>query len=305
MPKTAQYHACVIGVGSMGLGMAQSCVAAGLPTCGIDPIGSKRELFAASGVQAVAATAAELDGAFDAVVLAVANADQCRTALFGDSGTSGHLAAATPVMICSTVATADAIAINAALERRGLLMLDAPMSGGPLKASQGALTIMAAGPNEAFAKLKPVLDAVAERVYTVGPDIGKGSTVKIIHQLLAVVHIAAAAEAIALAARAGIPLDLMCDVVVHAAGNFWMFENRMNHVVNGDYTPRSAVDIFVKDLGLVTEIGRVHRFPLPLASTAQNMFVHASASGFGNEDDSAVIKIFPGITLPEMRPEQE
>lgn len=127
---------------------------------------------------------------------------------------------------------------------------------------------------------------------------GLGSTVKIIHQLLAGVHIAAGAEAMALAARAGIPLDVMYDVVTNAAGNSWMFENRMRHVVDGDYTPHSAVDIFVKDLGLVADTAKALHFPLPLASTALNMFTSASNAGYGKEDDSAVIKIFSGITLP-------
>lgn len=185
-----------------------------------------------------------------------------------------------------------------------LNMLDAPVSGGAVKAAQGEMTVMASGSEAAFTRLKPVLDAVASNVYRISDTPGAGSTVKIIHQLLAGVHIAAAAEAMALAARAGIPLDVMYDVVTHAAGNSWMFENRMQHVVDGDYTPRSAVDIFVKDLGLVADTAKALRFPLPLASTALNMFTSASNAGYGKEDDSAVIKIFSGITLPGVTPEE-
>ncbi|MBP8281398.1 MAG: NAD-binding protein, partial [Aeromonas sp.] len=138
----------------------------------------------------------------------------------------------------------------------------------------------------------------AGKVYRVGSEPGQGSTVKIIHQLLAGVHIAVAAEAMALASRAGVSLDLMYDVVTHAAGNSWMFENRMPRVLAGDYQARSAVDIFVKDLTLVADTAKALRFPLPLASTALNMFLGASNAGHGQEDDSAVIKIFSGITLP-------
>lgn len=185
-----------------------------------------------------------------------------------------------------------------------LNMLDAPVSGGAVKAAQGEMTVMASGSEAAFTRLKLVLDAVASNVYRISDTPGAGSTVKIIHQLLAGVHIAAAAEAMALAARAGIPLDVMYDVVTHAAGNSWMFENRMQHVVDGDYTPRSAVDIFVKDLGLVADTAKALRFPLPLASTALNMFTSASNAGYGKEDDSAVIKIFSGITLPGVMPEE-
>ncbi|STF41052.1 oxidoreductase YgbJ [Escherichia coli] len=123
-------------------------------------------------------------------------------------------------------------------------MLDAPVSGGAVKAANGEMTVMASGSDIAFERLAPVLEAVAGKVYRIGAEPGPGSTVKIIHQLLAGVHIAAGAEAMALAARAGIPLDVMYDVVTNAAGNSWMFENRMRHVVDGDYTPHSAVDIF-------------------------------------------------------------
>ena len=127
------------------------------------------------------------------------------------------------------------------------------------------MTVMASGSDIAFERLAPVLEAVAGKVYRIGAEPGLGSTVKIIHQLLAGVHIAAGAEAMALAARAGIPLDVMYDVVTNAAGNSWMFENRMRHVVDGDYTPHSAVDIFVKDLGLVAN----HRTGTPVVEATQ------------------------------------
>ena len=139
---------------------------------------------------------------------------------------------------------------------------------------------------------------MAGKVYRLGNRAGNGSKVKIINQLLAGVHIAAAAEAMALGLREGVDAEALYDVITHSAGNSWMFENRMAHVLKADYTPLSAVDIFVKDLGLVLDTARATKFPLPLASTAHQMFMQASTAGFAKEDDSAVIKIFPGITLP-------
>ncbi len=187
--------------------------------------------------------------------------------------------------------------IATALAGFDLEMLDAPVSGGAVKAANGEMTVMASGSDIAFERLAPVLEAVAGKVYRIGAEPGlKSSTIKVLHQL-AGVHIAAGAEAMALAAR-GIPLDVMYDVVTNAAGNSWMFENQIRHVVDGDYTPHSAVDIFVKDLGLVADTAKALHFPLPLASTALNMFTSASNAGYGKEDDSAVIKIFSGITLP-------
>ena len=299
MPTPSAYRVCVIGLGSMGMGAAKSCVRAGLETSGIELNPARREELLAAGAAAAAASAAELPNCdFDAVVVLVVNGAQVRDALFGPNGIAKRLKPGTAIMVSSTQSADDAKAVGRELDALGLLMLDAPVSGGSVKAAAGEMTVMASGSKAAFAALRPVLDATATKVYEIGAEIGLGATVKIIHQLLAGVHIAAGAEAMALAARAGIPLDLMYDVVTHAAGNSWMFENRMKHVVDGDYAPKSAVNIFVKDLGLVTETGRTLKFPLPLASTAFSMFLSAANAGHGDEDDAAVIKTFAGISLP-------
>ncbi|WP_154179473.1 L-threonate dehydrogenase [Vibrio furnissii] len=287
----------VIGLGSMGMGAAKSCVRAGLDVYGVDLNPVALETLGNYGAKAVASDANQFANQLDAVLLLVINAKQVKAVLF-DSGLAANLKPGTAVMVSATISAQDAKAIEAGLKAHDLLMLDAPVSGGAVKAEAGEMTIMASGSTQAFAKLSPVLDATAGKVYNIGTDIGLGATVKIIHQLLAGVHIAAGAEAMALAARANIPLDLMYDVVTNAAGNSWMFENRMKHVVDGDYSPKSMVDIFVKDLNLVADTAQDLKFPLPLASTALNMFTSASNAGFGQEDDSAVIKIFDGIELP-------
>ncbi|WP_334054158.1 L-threonate dehydrogenase [Pasteurella multocida] len=293
----------VIGLGAMGMGAAQSCIRAGLTTYGADLNPLALEKLKAEGAKSVSQSAVDFAQELDAVLLLVVNANQVNTVLFGEKGLASHLKPGTAVMVSSTISAQDAQQISQKLTELGLVMLDAPVSGGAAKAAAGEMTVMASGSQQAFTKLQPVLDAVAGKVYNIGEEIGLGATVKIIHQLLAGVHIAAGAEAMALAARAGIPLDLMYDVVTHAAGNSWMFENRMKHVVEGDYTPLSMVDIFVKDLGLVTDTAKSLKFPLPLASTAFNMFTSASNAGYGKEDDSAVIKIFSGIELPQKKGE--
>lgn len=299
MKKNSDYAVAVIGLGSMGFGAASSCIHAGLKTYGVDlnpdALARLREAGACQADTRIDAFADQLD----AVLLLVVNAAQVKGILFGEPEVAKKLKPGTAVMVSSTISAQDAKAIALQLEEYGLVMLDAPVSGGAAKAAAGEMTVMASGPELAFEKLQPVLDAVAGKVYRIGEEPGLGATVKIIHQLLAGVHIAAGAEAMALAARADIPLDIMYDVVTHAAGNSWMFENRMRHVVDGDYSPKSAVDIFVKDLGLVTDTAKALHFPLPLASTAFNMFTSASNAGYGKEDDSAVIKIFSGITLPK------
>jgi 3-hydroxyisobutyrate dehydrogenase len=145
---------------------------------------------------------------------------------------------------------------------------------------------------------------MAGKVYEVGDEAGLGAAFKMINQLLAGVHIAAASEAMAFAAKQGLDLGKVFEVITASAGNSWMFENRMPHVLQGDYTPHSAVEIFVKDLGIIQDMARAEKFPVPVAASALNMFLGAAGMGMGREDDAAVAKVYarlsgaqlPGVT---------
>jgi putative dehydrogenase len=287
----------VIGLGAMGAGMAQSLRRAAFDMHVFDVRPGAAQSFAKDGGTA-SATVANLAAACDVVVSAVVNAAQTDDVLFGGGGAAAAMRKGSAFMMCSTVDPAWSSALEVKLEERGILYLDSPMSGGAAKAASGELTMMTSGRPEAYAKCQPVLDAMAARVYKLGDRAGAGSKVKTIHQLLAGVHIAAAAEAMALGLREGVDPQALYDVITNSAGNSWMFGNRMAHVLAGDYTPLSTVDIFVKDLGLVLDLARASKFPLPLASTAHQMFMQASSAGHAKEDDSAVIKVFPGIKLP-------
>ncbi len=290
----------VVGLGAMGRGMAASLRRAGYLVHACDVRHEAAEAFAADGGVACA-TPADVARACDVVVGVVVNAAQTETVLFGEGGAAAAMRPGSLFVMCSTVDPNWSIGIERRLEALGLLYLDAPISGGAAKAASGEMTMMTAGRPEAYAKAGGVLGAMAARVYRLGDRAGNGSKVKIINQLLAGVHIAAAAEAMALGLREGVDAAALYEVITHSAGNSWMFENRMAHVLAGDYTPLSAVDIFVKDLGLVLDTARATKFPLPLSATAHQMFMQASSAGHGREDDSAVIKIFPGISLPPAR----
>ncbi|MCW5664072.1 MAG: NAD(P)-dependent oxidoreductase [Piscinibacter sp.] len=290
----------VIGLGAMGRGMAASLRRAGFQVHVHDVRAEAAEAFAAEGGTACASPAA-LAAACEVIVSVVVNAAQTEDVLFGAHGAAAAMRPGSLFVMCSTVDPNWSVALEARLAERGLLYLDAPISGGAAKAAAGQITMMTAGRPEAYAKAGGSLEAMAAQVYRLGERAGNGSKVKIINQLLAGVHIAAAAEAMALGLREGVDAAALYEVITHSAGNSWMFENRMAHVLAGDYTPLSAVDIFVKDLGLVLDTARATKFPLPLASTAHQMFMQASTAGHAKEDDSAVIKIFPGITLPERK----
>ncbi|WPB56532.1 L-threonate dehydrogenase [Xylophilus sp. GOD-11R] len=287
----------VIGLGAMGLGIAKTLRNNGfnVHVCDVRP--GAAQAFAAEGGVAMASPA-ELAGACPVLVSVVVNAAQTEAVLFGENGAAAAMPAGSTFVMCSTVDPNWSIALEARLEQQGVLYVDGPISGGAAKAASGAMTMMTSAKPAAYAAAGHVLDAMAGKVYRLGDAAGAGSKVKIINQLLAGVHIAAAAEAMALGLREGVAPEGLYEVITNSAGNSWMFENRMAHVLAADYTPLSAVDIFVKDLGLVLDTARASKFPLPLASTAHQMFMQASTAGYAKEDDSAVIKIFPGITLP-------
>ncbi|NRN27566.1 L-threonate dehydrogenase [Photorhabdus heterorhabditis] len=290
----------IIGLGTMGMGIARSLIRAGIPTYGFDLNLKACDQLLQEGAKVAANNAAGWASELDIILLVVVNGAQIENILFGgETPLVRRLRTGTVIILHSTVAAEQAKDFARRLSQYNIRMLDAPISGGALKAEQGQLTVMASGEPALFEQLKPIFNATTERLYRIGDEIGLGSTVKTIHQLLAGVHIAVAAESMALAAKAGISLDLMYDIVTHAAGNSWMFENRVPHILAGDYTPKSSVDIFVKDLGLVLETGKALRFPLPLSAAAHQMFLAATNEGFGQWDDSAVIKTFKGITLPE------
>ena len=287
----------VIGLGAMGLGVARSLLRAGFRVHGCDVRESVLDAFAAEGGVPCSAPA-QLGRQCAVVITLVINAEQTEAVLFGSEGSVAAMKPGSVVISSATVAPEFAVQLGKRIEAAGLQMIDAPVSGGAARANAGEMTMMTSGPARAYEACEDVLEAIAGKVYRLGAAHGIGSKVKIVNQLLAGVHIAAAAEAMALGLREGVDPDALYDVITHSAGNSWMFENRVPHILQGDYTPLSAVDIFVKDLGLVLDTARRSKFPLPLSAAAHQMFMSASSAGHGAEDDSAVIKIFPGIALP-------
>jgi putative dehydrogenase len=303
MAKSMGAAVGIIGLGAMGSGMAQSIRRAGHVPFVFDVRREVAENFVKEGGVACD-TLAELGSKADVIVSVVVNAAQTDSVLFGVDGVAAAMKRGSVFVMCSTVDPNWSVALEGKLNAMGIHYIDAPISGGAAKAASAQMTMMTAGKPEAYAIAESFLNAMAAKVYKLGDSAGAGSKVKIINQLLAGVHIAAAAEAMALGLREGVDAAALYEVITNSAGNSWMFENRMAHVLAADYTPLSAVDIFVKDLGIVLDMARASKFPLPLSSTAHQMFMQASTAGFAREDDSAVIKIFPGIELPK-KPESK
>ncbi len=300
MSKRTDLKVCVIGLGSMGMGVATSLLRGGFETVGCDVSEEAMTRFSASGGKAVANPAEAAKGA-DVVITVVVNAAQTESVLFG-AGAAATMAKGGVILSFATMAPEMARSLEERAEALGLGYIDAPISGGAGRAAAGELTIMGSGRPELFEKVRPVLDAIAQKVYELGDRAGIGASFKIVNQLLAGVHIAAACEAITFAKALGLDIDKVYEVITASAGNSWMFENRVPHILEGDYAPRSAIDIFTKDLGIVSDIGRDVKFPLSIASTALQMFIMTSAAGMGRDDDASVARLLAqmtGLTLPE------
>jgi 3-hydroxyisobutyrate dehydrogenase len=280
-----------VGLGSMGLGMAKNLLKHGHQVIGVDTNKSVLSAFATAG-GAVASNPALAAAHADVVVIAVVTAQQVGTVLFGDDGAATALRKGGLVMQCATVPAAFAKSLGERLAKSGHEFLDAPMSGGRARAESGELTFMASGSAKAFASAESILSATSAKVFRLGEAAGVGSLVKTVNQLLAGVHIATAAEAMALAAKAGADTRAVYDVISASAGNSWMFGNRVPHMLDDDYSPLSAVEIFVKDLGLVLNTGHEHRLPLPMAAAAHQLFLAAAGAGWGRLDDAAVVKVY-------------
>ena len=285
----------------MGLGIGGSLLRAGFTVSGCDVSPDALTRFTDLGGRSAQTPAAAAQMA-DVVICVVVNAAQTQTVLFGPDGAAAHMAPGGVILSCATMAPDAARGFEAQAHALGLLYIDAPISGGAARAASGEMTVMASGTAPAFAKARPVLTAIAAKVYELGDTAGTGAAFKIVNQLLAGVHIAAACEAMTFAAAMGLDLARVYEVITASAGNSWMFENRVPHILDGDYAPRSAINIFTKDLGIVTDIGRDLNFPTPVAATAMQMFVMTAAAGMGRDDDASVARMLAGLaglTLPQ------
>ena len=306
-----------IGLGSMGLPMAGNLLAKGFRVRGYDVRPSAGAALAEIGGGAPArgaagggggggpglpgggarpggtvaeSAAAAAEGA-EALVLMVVNAEQAETALF-DQGALAALPPGALVVLMATCPPGAAAALAERVSASGRRFLDAPVSGGVVGAKAAALTIMAAGPRADFEAAQDLLAALGSRVFHVGERAGQGAMVKTVNQLLCGVHIAVLAEAFALAEKAGVALPVLLEIMSGSSAASWMLGDRGPRMAGLDPGFTSAVDIFVKDLGIVMEAGREAMAALPLAAIAHQLFLAASGRGEGAADDSQVIRSY-------------
>lgn len=280
-----------LGLGAMGTPMARTLLAAGFPVTGYDADPTRSAALVPDGLIA-AQSAAEAARGVDVLVVMVQNYAQVQTAVLGEGGAFAALPAGATVLVTSTIAPAQARELADHLAGRGIALVDAPVSGGPGGAAAANLTIAVSGDPAAVAHCQPVLDTLGKTQYHVGAAVGMALTLKAVNQLLAGVHIATAAEALELARRADLPSETVMDYLAHSAGYSWMLGDRGPRMISGEYTPpKSALAIFVKDLGIVRDLATAEGFSVPLVEAALAQFQRAADRGLTGVDDSAVIEV--------------
>lgn len=286
-----------IGLGAMGFGMATHLLNSNFCVTGYDVYEPTLVRFSNAG-GLVGRSPAKVSQDAEILVIMVTNEVQAESVLYGDLGAVSALSSGATVVLSSTVSPAFVTQLGQRLQNEGknLKLVDAPVSGGVKRASEGTLTIMASGTDEALKHAGSVLSAMSEKLYIIKGGCGAGSGVKMVNQLLAGVHIASAAEAMAFGARLGLNTRLLFDIITSSRGTSWMFENRTPHMLENDYTPLSALDIFVKDLGIVSRECSSRRVPLHISNVAHQLFLAGSAAGWGRLDDAAVVKVYETLT---------
>ncbi|MCH1425926.1 MAG: NAD(P)-dependent oxidoreductase [Alphaproteobacteria bacterium] len=290
MTDHSTQNIAVFGLGSMGYGMAQSLLRAGHQVHGFDLLPEAMARFQAEG--GAPGALADIAPNLDAVVAVVLNAEQTASVLFGGQGVVPQLKDGAVVVSCATVPPQFAIDAEARCAAVNVHYLDAPISGGSVKAAAGQLSVMAAGRPDAFAAAGAVLEATSETVFKMGDQAGPGSVMKSVNQLLAGVHIATMAEAITFGMQQGLAPDRFLEVIAKCAGTSWMLENRAPHIIDGDYTPHSQLNIWLKDLGIVLDIAKSNNFSAPITAAALQQYVAASGMGLGQQDDAAIAKLY-------------
>jgi len=282
-----------IGLGAMGLPMASNLIAKGFEVRGFDVNEAARTgLESAGGVFADSPSDAATGA--DVLVLMVVNAAQVERVLFDDNALDALNPKAT-VIVTATCAQAAVQSIAQRVQATGRDCIDAPVSGGVVGAQAGGLTIMAGCAKTVFDANLPVLQAMGERIFHVGENVGQGAMVKTINQLLCGVHIAVAAEAFAMAEKAGIELDTLLEIMSGSAASSWMLQNRGPRMLQAQPPVTSAIDIFVKDLGIVLQTGQDLKAVAPIAAAAHQMYIASSAQGEGKIDDSQVIRTYRAL----------
>ena len=279
-----------IGIGNMGFGMAAHLLEQHWPVA-VRDIDPRREAQAADLGAGVVETPSMLAARCDCVIVAVVDAAQTQEVLFGAEGVAPTMPAGSAVMLCPTIAPADTERFAAGLAERGIACIDAPMSGGPLRARDGSMSLMVACDDAVFSSCRGLIDALSTQVFRISQRPGDGARTKLVNNLLAGINLAGAAEALALAERIGLDPGRTLDVIEQSSGQSWIGSDRMRRAIAGDLAPRARAALLAKDTRLAMQMAGAAGFDTALGAQAAALFARACAAGLGGLDDASLLQL--------------
>lgn len=289
----------VIGVGNMGGGMAANLLSQGWPVHVHDIDDEHAQNMVALGAFRHA-TYADTAIHSVAVIIAVVDAAQTETVLFGPGGLHERLGPGHTVLLCPTISPEDVERFADRLKLQGVSVIDAPMSGGPARARDGSMSLMLAASDAVMAANAALLQALSHQRFHVSQRVGDGARTKLVNNLLAGINLVGAAEALAMAQRMGLNLATTLSVIEQSSGQSWIGSDRMRRVLanggEGDYAPRAHMTLLQKDTRLAVLAGRAAGFNGPLGEGASQVFAAASEAGLAGLDDAAVFQLLSGQT---------
>ena len=286
----AGLQCAVVGIGNMGLAMALRLRDAG-QAVRVHDIDPARHALAEAGGCVVCASPAEAAAGCALLIVAVVDAAQTDAVLFGDQGAATTLAPGATVMLCPTIGPADVERFAARLAVAGLACLDAPMSGGPVRARDGTMSLMVAGADAAWRTWQPLLQHLAARLFRIGETPGDGARTKLVNNLLAAINLAGAAEALALAQQLGLDGAQTLAVIGESSGASWIGGDRLARALQGDFAPRAHTTLLAKDSTLALAMAAQAGLQPRLGTAAAAQFQAALAAGFAGDDDARLLSL--------------
>ncbi len=292
-------HIGFLGLGNMGMGMAKNILQAGFPLVAYDIQEEPLKKIKTLGAQ-LGENPKEVAQKASVSIIAVLNYPQVEQVVLGERGLCEGVSSSDLVIIASTIAPAEVKTLARTLEKQGVKVLDAPISGGKEGAEAGTLTIMVGGEKAEFERCRNIFEAMGKNIYYLGA-LGSGMSLKLVNNLLVAVNGLAVAEAMVLGVKAGLDPQMMLDIIPKSAGDSWMFRNRAYRMVDRDFTCRGELDILLKDLTFIMDMGRSLKIPLVLSAVAKEIFQMANCLGYGKEDDAAIVKVIEKIAGMEVK----
>lgn len=284
-----KFPVAVIGVGNMGGAMAANLLARGWPVRVCDLVPRRvRDLESLGALGHDNAAQAAIDSV--AIIVCVVDAVECEQVLFGPDGAAAAMQPGQLVLLCPTIAPEETESLAQRLAERGLVVLDAPMSGGPARARDGSMSLMVAGAEDVYWRFEPLLTDLSSRVFRISERVGDGARTKLVNNLLAGINLVGAAEVLAMARAMGLDAERTLDVIEQSSGQSWIGSDRMRRAIAGDYAPRAHMTLLEKDTRLAVQAAAAAAFDGPLGAAAAAVFAHASAAGLAELDDAAVLQ---------------